>query len=662
MSFVFLPNLSAQLVAPCEPWTSAYLRPQMASKNAFREWCNNPLTDHAFISAVTGVSPTLRVSESNPPHQMSGLILDYDAIPPGQPEFLLLNNAPPDLRPAYVSRTFSGNCRVIYRFESPQPIFGLEYGREFVKKCQKELMLKKLLPGFEEEALRDLAKHYEIGESWVPVGDGSAVISNHILSAWMTWASAKVRWDTQGPVIGVEALKEEGQKRFPDRWPGGWDKFEFNIRGPRFWDESASDPMAAIVRESGMQYFSDGGGFMSWEAIFGAAFIRKFNDNRKGAAIANVWYDGKEYWQKTMGGLWACTNKGDMAADLRIGKGLSISAAKTGEASEVDQALYDIRHLKRVKAAGPFLYRPDGVYNFNGVQYLNTSTLRPIEPVVDLVTDCENWPWIAEFLSSFFDPEDQLDYFLSWLKHFYVGAITQNPQRGLATFIAGPVGVGKTMLNKGIIGQLMGGSQDAGSFLVGGDKFNDPLLGAPLWTIDDEVLAGDQKQRNAFAQMVKKIVANDRLTMRAMHKSGVDMEWRGRAVITLNDDPESLRILPDIEVGNADKTNLHKSKKPSVTTWPTDAQLAAELPFFGAFLRDMEVPEHCRPPADNPRFGVMPYKHPDLVVVAGSSSPSASFEELLQLWRKDWFAPGGPGENEQVWTGNPTGLHASGRL
>lgn len=658
MSFVFLPNLTAQLVQPCEPWESGYVRPQLADKNAYRNWCNDPNTQHAFISAVEGKVPTLRVSESNPPARMSGLVLDYDAVPPGDPAMMLLNSCG-DLRPAWVSRTFSGNCRVLYRFEDPVPIYGLEYGREFVKKCQRELKLRKHLPAFEQEALLDLAKYYEIGQDWTPVGNGMSRIPSTLLQAWGAWAAEKIRWDKLGPVIAMEAIRKEGQKRFPDRWPGGWEKFDVGMRGPRFWDDSATDPTAVIVRETGVQYFSDGGGFMSWEAIFGADFVRHYNDDRKGNAIKDLWFDGDTYWRKNPTGLWAPISKGDVTLDLKVAKQLSARSPAAGEPSEVDAALYDIQTLKCVKGAAPFLFKQDGPMMFNGALHLNISTLRPIEPVVDTVTDAEHWPWIESFLTSLFEPQDQLWYFLTWLKHFYLGAYSGNLKRGLALFIAGPVGAGKTMLNKALVGQLMGGSQDAGPYLLGGDKFNDPLMEVPLWTVDDEVVAGDPKQRAMFSQMVKKVVANDRVTMRAMYRSGVDMEWVGRIIVTMNDDPESLRLLPETEINILDKIMLLKVKRPVVAYWPTDAQLATELPYFAAFLRDLQPPAECLPPADNPRFGVAPYKHHDLLVSAGSTSITSSFEELLLLWRKQWFAPGGAGENDAEWVGNPTDLHAA---
>lgn len=665
MSFHYLPNLSAHETQPCEPWTATINRPPMADKAAFRVWCNDPSTEHAFISAVEGRIPGLRVSETNPAARMCGLILDYDAVPDLPPEQSILAKAPSDLRPAWVSRTFSGNCRVLYRFESPVSLFTKDIARQFLLKVSREFKLKKLLAGFEEEALLDLSKFYEIGDNWTPVGNGNSVIPSSLLLAWLAEASSRHKWGSEGPSVPIDVIREEAEAKFPGRWPGGWSQFEIGSRGPRFWDESATDPMAAVVRESGVQYYSDGGGFMTWEAIFGSTFIRRWSDDRMGNAIKAFFFDGKEYWSKSVDGVWGTRLERDVSRALRIRDRLFKKAPSPNEESEVERALFDITELRRVEIAQPFVFRPDGLVESNGVRYLNVSTRRPVTPVNDHVEWAEGFPRIANWMSHAFTAVDgvdgqpdvsrQLNHLLSFMKHFYLGALNQEPSRGLALFLAGPSNAGKNMFNKGILSTLMGGSQDASKYLLGEDKYNDPLFGVGLWRIDDAVASGDEREARRFSQMVKQVVANDSLVYRRMYGSGRDVEWVGRVVITMNDDPESLRILPQTDINIIDKIMLLMMKSQPGPGWQmTDAQIAAELPFLGAFLRDWTPPDYCVP-AD-PRFGVAAYAHPGLLASAGSTNTTASFEELLTLWRTEWFAPGGVGEGQEQWVGNPTGL------
>lgn len=665
MPFYYLPNLSATETTPCEPWLADSNLPIFADKEAYRLWCNSPLTDHTFISAVEGKIPGTRVSETNPASRMAGLILDYDSVPDVPPEQSILAKAPSDLRPAWVSRTFSGNCRVLYKFEEPVSIFTKDIARQFVLKCQREFKLRKLLAGYEEEALLDLSKFYEVGRNWTPVGDGSAVIPTNQLLAWLDEASRKHKWEREGPCVPMDVVRDECIKRFPHAWPGGWSNFEEGARGPRFWDESASDPAAAIIRESGVQYYSDGGGFLSWEALFGTTFIRRWSDDRMGSAIKNFFYDGKDYWTKSLDGNWGTRLERDVSRALRIRDRLFKKAPSPTEESEVERALFSITEQRRVKKAMPILYRSDGLIYKEGAHFLNTSTLRPIAPVNDHTDWLEGFPRIAHWLGHAFtsvpgvdgedDPSRQLNHLLSYLRHFYVHALNQDPRRGLALFVAGPVGAGKNLLNKGLISRLMGGSQDASQYLLGLDKFNDALFNVAHWRLDDVVPTGDAKMQEHFSHMVKNVVANDAIIFRPMYRSGSDIEWIGRVVVTMNADPESLRILPQTDINIADKLMLIMMKSQPTPGWEmSDAQLDAELPFFGAFLRDWSPPDYCT--ATNPRFGVATYAHPDLLVSAGSTSPTASFRELLELWRDEWFLPGAYGEADQAWCGNPTSL------
>ena len=584
---------------------------------------------------------------------MHGLVLDYDAIGGADPELMVMANAPADLRPARLSRTFSGNCRVYYVFEHPVPLYCNEINKAFLTKVSRELKLKKLLPGFELEALLDVSKPYEVGTEFRLIGDGTATIPFNLLMGWMVSVSNKHKWSKEGPKIPIEAIREAARIRFGEAaWPGGWEVFDIGARGRRFWDESAVDSTAVIVRVSGCQYFSEGGGFHSWEQIFGTDFVRKWRDSSIGEAVKDIWFDGTLYWMQELDQTWKSKTDSNIRLHLNVEHRLSAKSCE-GAPSEVSEALHAIQKLQRVTAAMPFIYQVGGPLDYNGATYLNISNIKPVTPIAELVQSDEGFPWISQFLLSLFDPVDQLDYFLTWLKHFYMGAVNHSPRRGLALFLAGPVGTGKTMLSKAIISRLAGGCQDAGLYLLQNDKFNDGLFKAAVWTIDDEVISNDPKQRAKFTQAVKKIVANDSFTYRAMFRSGDDMEWIGRVIVTMNDDPESLQMLPETDRNILDKIMLLKVKAPSVDSWPTDEELDAELPYFGAFLRDVEIPDKCK---GTERFGVAPFLHPALLEAAAGTSETATFEDLLMMWRSEWFASGGVGAADLNWTGKATDL------
>ena len=677
--FRYLKNLSSHEAAPIEaPWTVINNRPQLADKTAYRNWCNAPTTDHVFFGAVEGRIPGLRVSETNPPSRMFGLVVDYDSPPvpaSGGLGQYLHSKAPAGLCPSWYSTTFSGNVRTLYLFEEPIPVFGENIARLLLKKFYDELKLRKVHAGLDDEAVLDPSKYYEIGTDWKQVKPGEDCrIARSLLENWVAHATETHAWSREGVSIPLEDIRKEIATRFPEaQWPGGLDGFQLGARGPRFWDLGAADPTAAVVRESGMQYFSDGGGFATWEAIFGAQFVRHWRDDRIGSAIKDYYFDGKAYWKKRVDGVWAPTEERHLQETLEISHRLTGKAKAPGEISEVRQAMNTIRETKVVRSAAPLLFLPDGLVIDRGDRVLNTSTLRPVLPAN---THCEwgvGFPRVANFLSQIFpaapapdgtmDLSRQLNHYLAWLRHFYLGALNQAPRRGLALFLAGPPGAGKTLLNKGVMSQLMGGSETADRFLLEGDPYNDRLFLAPLWTIDDAVGPEDLAKVKRFSHAVKQIVANDRLSYRRMYSSTYEVGWVGRLVVTMNDDPESLRVLPQTDIGGVlDKLSLLRVQKPSVPGWEMENDdILTELPCLAAFLRDWVPPAYCVP--HDPRFGVAPYHHPSLLVAAGSSNDTSTFSELLDLWRGQWFGPSGPGGSDPNWSGSPTALaQAIGRI
>ena len=658
--FYYVENHSAPLAHEFpNPWDHDYPRPPFTSKEEFRHWCIQETTHHCFFSAVEGAQPRSRLnSETNPPVRLHGLVLDYDADPGPHPEVQILNNAPPGLAPAWYYRTFSGNMRLVYVFQSPIGLINPEFNNALIRLLKARLRLLRLGPGFEAEALIDLCKYYEIGGEWQPINGGTSRIPTHLLNGWLYDVSGNHDWTTNGVSVPLNVVREECARRWPDRWPNGWENFDLRARGPRFWDPDANDDTAAIVRETGMQFFSDGGGWRSWASLLGQQWMRQWQDDRIGSAVTNVWSDLPHYWRKIPQGDWKRISKDDLRLFLHTECGLKPTPDKKDQPTEVNRAIMYVQNFNSVKGAMPHVYRADGPTTFNGSRYLNTSTLRVMEPRPEIVAWGENFPWLADFFDNLFEeiegPVEQRDYFLAWLKYFYVSARGLDPQRGQAMVLAGPAGGGKTLLGAAIIGQLMGRTADASKYLVEGDQYNDLLFEAPVWTVDDAIVSGDYTQRARYSQVLKQVIANDKLVFRAMYASGRTSEWLGRPFITMNDDPESMMMLPLADIQVFDKIIVLKTQNPQMPYYPTDAAIAAELPFFAAWLRDWTPPAGLA--YGQGRFGLRAYAHPELVRAALSTSPTASFEEVLADWRREWFAPGGGGERDSEWIGNPSSL------
>jgi hypothetical protein len=286
----------------------------------------------------------------------------------------------------------------------------------------------------------------------------------------------------------------------------------------------------------------------------------------------------------------------------------------------------------------------------NNRKYLNTSRVRPIVPLPDPRAWGEGFEWIAKYLDRLWDRNQRM-YYLAWVAHFYQQALSGKPSTGLALFIAGDGSIGKNFSANAILGQLYGGHADASKFITGKDGFNGNLLSSPLWTCHDtQRTADNQTAQNTFTQQLKRVIADRELISRAMFKEGIDVPWNGRIIVTLNTDPESLRMLPDLEQTILNKVLLLRASDPGISEFPSDEDVLKELPSFGAFLRDFEIPDDI----SEPRFGIKAWHHPDLLDAAHAESPTTSALEVISLWRQKYFE--GVDTGTEHWVGNATEL------
>ena len=639
-----LPNLSTAKIERLKPWGFRNgTTPQGMSKDEFREWCADVHTQDLFYSGFEGTNAALRVSDSNPATFMHALVVDYDAriTPEERPAFI--KRAKTTYPPNYISTTFSGGVRLVWLFEGPVPLFSKRINELFLLRLQKELKLKKMFPGIDEEALMRPIQYYHCGHNWEPLF--SEPLSLDLLYSWAVAVSQKADWSGFGAEIPISRVVEEVEKRFPGRWPG---LFEIGARGPRFWDDTASNPTAAIVRSSGMQCFTGSKPFVSWGEILGRKFVDEFQADTVGAAIRGIWFDGRDYWRKVEG-VWRLFKKGDIALNLRVDHGISDERRRGVVATAMDQVLNQIHLRKIVDGAAPFVYRQDAVITFGGKRYLNIARSRLLTPAEGPQPWGERFPYFAALLDGYFDPPEQLPFFLSWLAYAFRNALAGRPRNGQAVFIAGDVNLGKTLLSNVPISDLLGGHMDASDYLLGESRFNKELFEVGLWTVDDTVPSSDPRKQQLYSAMLKKIPANYSFQYQAKFRDQIMLPWAGRVIITCNADPESIRILPDVEMSLLDKVMLFKVAKMERDFTDAADRIRAELPYFAGFLRDYEIPEQCQ---GNARFGVKCYHHSELLEEARQSGRTAGFAELLEIFRRSFFSHGGKDE----WTGNATEL------
>ncbi|VGO17572.1 hypothetical protein PDESU_06170 [Pontiella desulfatans] len=489
---------------------------------------------------------------------------------------------------------------------------------------------------------------------------------------WAIDSTHNYAWAKLGTVIPMAVVSAEVERQFPGRWHGD---FYIGARGIRFWDAESDNQTAAVVRETGMQCFTGGTAFVPWSVILGRQFVSQFEADRIGGSVTDVYFDGRDYWRQRSSGEWRSYSKADIALYLKVDRGLRPQVSRGETFSEVDQAILRIQDHQDIHCAAPLVHRPKGIVLIDGHRVLNTSTVTVLQPATDeeyyqavclaggasaSMTDpsaqsnnhqpstnnCP-YPWLYDYFNGYFDPPEQLDYFYAWLQRWYQSALEGRMRPGQASFFAGVPNTGKTLLSNVILSRIFGGHIDASSFLSGEDGFNSHLFTSAVWAVDDVVPLTDNKSHLKFSALIKKMAANRTFSVREKYRVDKLIEWNGRVVVTCNTDPESIRILPDVDLSNRDKINLFRIAERDTFTFPRDVEsiIAAELPFFLRWLLDWQPPDEV---IGDTRYGVRTYCEDSLFEAARHSSSAYSFLEVLLKFFE--------GQVEDTWEGSSTEL------
>jgi hypothetical protein len=632
--------------APIDELTKMPPRPStIKSKPEMLEWAEEETTDHCFYNLSEPSCPGLRVSKDNECRRILGAIADYDC-PATEAEILEgVKRVPADFPPAFTSRTFSQGARVIWLFEQPVPAMSIEVTKKFLDIVRKNIKPSKVHLGLDEPAFRDVARYFELGTDWKPVNPVARIPAN-LTTAWLAEAIKKSTF--KGDIsIPMNVIAAEVERRWPGRWTAS---FEPGVSGVRFWDEKADNERGCTIHEHGVFAFSGESRFLSWSDILGKEFVRRFAENRIGQALNGTFFDGRGYWYRD-GDVFRDVNSEQLVRRLSNKFGLSQERdKKTGAPSEVMQAMAQVEEMKRIDGVFPYLYDDREIVSDEQGQFLNVSRVKVCTPAPDADAWGVNFPWMADYLDGLFDPE-QLRVFIAWLAHFYCSAHKRKLRKGHGLFVAGPRGAGKTFLSSKVIGGLMGGAQEATDFILGGTNFNKFLLHSPVMAVDDAIAAGDPRKHELYSQVVKKVIANFNLTYHPKFKDAVTKQWLGRVVITLNDDPNSIQMLPTIENSILDKVIFLLARDPKVDFAGAEETLLRELPHFASWLLKHEIPTDL---VGEHRFGIREYHHRELLKAARNASGSAIAKEVIDLFKKEYFTAL---PEKTFWEGTPTELY-----
>jgi len=598
--------------------------PGLIDKETRRKWLASEKSDACIFSIWEGVNPEQRINAKagNPVFRMHGLVTDYDAPSPGTIPQIKANieqilSATPALIPQWVVISPSGNMRLVWEFNEPFNVGDAPdiFLPHFIDEMRKLLKLDLLLAGLDEGALKKTSTYYDIGGTWDRFNP-DALNLDEAKGAFVRAVKKGSRGKNSGglPEIPFPEIKAQIDKAYPGKWPADVE-FKDGCQGPAFWDPDATNPRSTVFRAHGVYCFSaEEKLFKPWKEILGADFTRKWEENKIGAATDGVYYQPKiGYYRKWPDGHWRSQNKEDLSLHLMCNQQLNRTKASNMGPSEIEMALMYVQQTRIIDGAVPFIFDKREVVEMAGQKYLNTSRVRPMEPDKSIPNPKfgDGFPWLAEFLWHMFAPRKQLVYLLAWLKTMYVGARQGNPRRGHAVFLVGGTNKGKTLLNAVIIPQIMGGGFDAGKYLLGREPFNKNMLEVGHWHIDDNMAAANKTEHTQFSEILKALIANPNIMYRPMYTDPIQIPFNGRIMISLNEDPNSLLMIPDLDMNNEDKVIVLRCSPDSPFRFPGQDQvkkiLKAELKMLCHWLEEWTPPTWLVNPKY--RLGMRNYIH-----------------------------------------------------
>lgn len=631
MELFSIPNLSASQVSKIKPWELDFELPEFKNSNDYKSWAARPTTKYNAYSTAEGVDPNQRVSTQNPAQYLHGVCVDWDAtFTDEQFEEIVRRLIDCEYPVNYISRSYNGGIHAVWFFEDKIFLHGPKSNVRFLKRLAKEMKLDgrdALARGFDGGNFE--RQHYLLhGSDWRPVSP-NARISTSLINYWQYEESKSSDFTGQGPSIPLDVVFEEVKKVWPDhQWPG---EFVDGSRGPTFWDPGGQHKSvnSAIVRDTGMQVFNMPKGFYTWAEILSPGFVQEFEVGRIGEAIKDYWTDGRNYFIEDGRGGFYINSKEDALLDLQCRYNLGSRPGRHENVSESRRALHMIHSNKRVDAGIPFCFTKSKIVKHENGVYFNTAKIRPIAPADDSGSWGENFPTIAAWMEHMLG-EEQLKYELAWLAYAYANAYAGVPKRGHAHFLVGPPNCGKTLYNSVILGGLLGGGIKASDYLTGKEDWTEHLFEFGAWLVDDEAPTASSAMHTAFTARLKEHTANDTFLIKGKFKKSGRAYWRGRISITLNSDPVSMQLLPDLDMSIKDKLMIFECNDGFPFTWETKGEAMKELPAFARWLLDYEVPSEMI----DLRFGVKAFLNENVQLLASADSRYSHIIELIQMFRK----------------------------
>lgn len=356
-----------------------------------------------------------------------------------------------------------------------------------------------------------------------------------------------------------------------------------------------------------------------------------YESPQKGTIPFDVVYAGSRFWFLSPFGAWQDCNTEQIKLELIHCLGLWHGKADN-ELNPLEQVLRFITTYNRVDAVYSMAGYTPGIYCTSpGKLVLVPSGPHLIKPKKNC---CEN---ILRLLKGMFEmPEEplQLEAVLSMWKLWYISLRDRTSAPGQVQVFIGPTNTGKTFIQENIITPLLGGREaEPYAYLSGETRFNDDVLEAEHLKCSD---AGSKNAntRQIIASKLKELLFNTIRRAEGKNAKPISIAGSSHLTISVNTDPEDLKMLPLSTDSTVDKIATFWVKNPGcfpafenrTQYWDT---IHSELPAFAQYLLDFIIPAGLQQKEECQRCGVDTYRSRQAEDVLRPLAPEESFWETL---------------------------------
>jgi hypothetical protein len=319
---------------------------------------------------------------------------------------------------------------------------------------------------------------------------------------------------------------------------------------------------------------------------------------------------------------------------------------------DIDQETVRIQMENDVARYGALCGQNSGFYDKDGARILVTENMNLIEPIEG------TFPTIASIVKGLLVASEESDIaeaqthtFFGWLKSSVEALRAGRYQQQQALAICGIADCGKSLIQHQLITPCLAGrSADAMRYFLRDNDFNANLFAAEHLFLDDCRTQSKISTRLAFGEKIKTHTVG--ATIKSLHSKGKDeisvKPW-WRITITLNDDPESLMVLPPLNENFDDKLIILRASRfdfpmPVTSTEEKEKfaqKIKSEIPAFLFWLiNKYQIPEKY---ADPRRYNVATFHHPYLKRSLESLAPEYDLLDLIDVTLEQDLSHG------QVW-------------